>query len=368
MMGKRIFFEPPHSVVYRLNYFFCALCLFCAVLCASCDKKESARTQTVLGTVCSINAYTDGTPALYDILFSRLEEIEQRFSVHRDDSDISAINRAAGVRPVFVHNDVFYVISVALFYAELSGGLFDPTVGPLVSLWNINSENPHVPSSAELQSVLPLIDWRKVSISASDGNSVFLHQAGMALDLGAIVKGYAADEMARILGEQQVKAAIINLGGNVYAFGKKPNSSVWNIGIKNPELPESEPAAVIHAAPNTTVVTSGAYERFFVQNGIRYHHILNPRTGFPAESSVASATVVWRSSLDADALSTIAFLLGPEAYSRLPIFTNPEPFGGVYDRQLGAVFIATDGSIQASKNLSQKIEAYGALPATISFF
>ena len=319
---------------------FCAVLLSLCLLFSSCSRRESSQlwTWNLLGTVCSVNALGDGDERLRTAIGGRLEEIDSLFSVNRPESDVSRVNAAAGKARVVVSPEVFFVLEAALDFARKSGGSFDPTVGPLVTLWGIGTDHEKVPSQAELDAALALVDWRKVSLDAAD-RSVFLEDEGMALDLGGIAKGYAADELARILRERKSRRAIVDLGGNVYLFGSKKDGSAWNVGIKNPADGGSTVAAVLPLAGGRSVVTSGAYERFFISGGRRYHHIIDPKTGFPSEGEVASATIVSPSSMEADAMSTSAFIMGMEAFVRA--------FPSV-----SCVFIFADGGIYASEDLS----------------
>ena len=229
-------------------------------------------------------------------------------SVNIAASDVSSINAAAGIAPVQVHEDVFKVIERALFFAEISGGAFDPSVGPLVSLWGIGGKNPRIPSQAEIDEVLPLINWRNIELDRRT-HSVFLKRQGMALDLGAIAKGYAADEAAAIVKSARIKRAIIDLGGNIVTCGEKKDKNPWKVGIQNPNEKRGAYIGIVQVTKQS-VVTSGVYERFFEEGGVRYHHIFSPSIGYPAENELLSVTVIANNSIDADALSTAVFVLG----------------------------------------------------------
>ena len=236
-------------------------------------------------------------------------------SVNIAASDVSHVNAAAGVAPVQVHEDVFRVIERALFFAELSGGAFDPTVGPLVFLWGIGGENPRVPSQAEVGEVLPLTNWRDIELDRLT-HSVFLKRRGMALDLGGIAKGYAADEAASIIKEARIKRAIIDLGGNIFTCGEKKDGSLWRVGIQYPGEERGVYIGIVQVKEQA-VVTSGVYERFFEKNGNRFHHIFSPSSGYPAENGLLSVTIIANNSMDADALSTAVFVMGYEKGSAL---------------------------------------------------
>ncbi len=264
----------------------------------------------LLGTVCTVNLYGGGTERALDAVFTRLHEIEDRMTVERD-SEVSRVNKAAGVRPVKVSADTFSVIAAGLERSRVGGGLFDITVGPLVKLWGIGTEKARVPSAQEIRAARAKVDYRRVRLDRKAG-SVFLEDRGMALDLGGIAKGYASDEAQRILGENGVSHAIINLGGNVETLGLKPDGSLWRIGIQDPGKPRGEYLGVVKVG-QTAVVTSGVYERYFEEKGVRYHHIMDPRTGYPARSGLLSVTVVAERGIMADGSSALAFILGREA-------------------------------------------------------
>ena len=209
-----------------------------------------------------------------------------------------------------VPQEVIYVLQEALRIAERTGGAFDPTIGPLVDLWDIGGDNSQVPSQEAIERAISLVDWRLVELD-TEACTVFLPKEGMSLDLGGIAKGFAADQLVAIAQEAGVQRALFDLGGNIYAFGAKADGSPWRVGVKNPQSPAGEPALAV-AVKDFSIVTSGMYERFFEQDGVRYHHILNPATGFPVWNDVQSVTIVSKSSMLADALSTSVFILGQE--------------------------------------------------------
>jgi thiamine biosynthesis lipoprotein len=271
---------------------------------------------------------------VYREIFDRFREIESRMSVTLPGTEVDRINANAGIGPVAVHADVFEVLELAVRYAGLSGGAFDPTVGPLVSLWNIGGEEPRLPPQEEIEALLPLINWRDLELDR-EGSTVFLKKPGMALDLGAIAKGYAADEAAKLLRKNRIKRAIIDLGGNILVYGEKRDKSPWRVGIQNPLDGRGAYIGIVEIR-DQTVVTSGVYERCFEAAGVRYHHILSPAGGYPVRNGLLSVSIVTRRSVDADALSTAVFVLGYERGKALV-----ESLEGT-----GAVFIFEDRSIR----------------------
>lgn len=346
--------------LFRLKSFLCfktTLIFFCLIF-VSCSKSYTGpKTVKALGTVCTVNAYDDGSDELYSQITECLNKIENQFAVNIETSDISRINSLAGKQAVTVSDDVIYVLKKSLYYAELSEGEFDPTIGPLVKLWGINTDSEHIPEPEEINHALEKIDYKKLKI---ENNTVMLEEEGMLIDLGAIAKGFAADKVVQILEKNKVKKAVIDLGGNIYVYGKKENNLPWKLGIRDPEAKEGNPALAVSFTESTTVVTSGVYERFFMEDGKRYHHILSTKTGYPVQSGILSSTITDTSSIDADALSTISFILGPERFGNL-YAQNDEL------KNKGVIFIKENGEVIASQNLLQKLDAYNQKYKNISY-
>ena len=297
------------------NLLISAFAMLVFTACAPAAQSEIARTDFVLGTVCSIRLINGGTTKTTDEIFQRLRQIEDRMSANKDGTEIAAVNAAAGKEAVHVSEDTFFVISKALAYAKLTNGAFDPTVGPLVKLWNIGTDYARVPQKSEIASALKLIDYRNVELDPKN-QTVRLLLPGMKLDLGAIAKGYSADEVAKILEKHKVKAAVVDLGGNVLVYGKKKDGSQWRVGVQDPRSERGEYIGLVTGG-TMTVVTSGVYERFFIQDGKRYHHILDTKTGYPVDNGLISVSIITESSIDADALSTSLFALGLEKGMKL---------------------------------------------------
>ena len=284
----------------------------------SCNYGSSGAEGTlVMGTYCSIDLYENGTALLYKRLFARLSELELIFSANRDDSELAKINQNAGIEAVAISPELYIVLERALYFAEETGGVYDPTVGPLVKLWGIGTEN-RIPGDEEIAAALDLINYRDVELKLIDGTSAtaFLKRKGMALDLGSIAKGFAADELCTILSEAGVPRALIDLGGNIYVWGKKKSGEPWNIGIQDPYGERGSYIGILKLQDSCSVVSSGVYERFFTDQGKNYHHIMelaeNGKRGYPIENGILSTTIIAVSSMDADALSTACFLLGYE--------------------------------------------------------
>ena len=268
-----------------------------------------SRTEFVLGTSCTVTLYDHATKDTLDAAFRRLHEIDQRMSVNAPGSELDEVNAQAGRRPVPVTPDVFAVMKRALALAELSGGLFDPTVGPLVKLWGINTDHARVPSPAEIEAARKLIAWREVVLDEPAG-TIYLERPGMQIDLGGVAKGFSADEVVGILKARGVTSALVDLGGNIFAVGSKTDGSPWRIGIQNPDSPRGTYFGIATVV-NKTLVTSGVYERFFIKHGRRYHHIMDTRTGAPVDNGLESVTVITDRSFDADGVTLSLFAMGP---------------------------------------------------------
>ena len=314
-----------------------AVTLAIAILGACSNKTDASRAELLMDTVCSVTLYDQAKADVYRDIFNRIREIENRMSVHLEGTDIERVNAAAGISPVQVHEDVFEVIERALYYAGISGGAFDPTVGPLVSLWGISGDNPRLPSQEEIDAVLPLVNWRDIELDR-ENNSIFLKKPGMALDLGAIAKGYAADEAAAIIRNARLKRALIDLGGNILIYGVKRDKSPWRVGIQNPLEGRGNYLGIV-SGPAQTVVTSGVYERYFETDGVRYHHIFSPSDGYPARNGLLAVTIVTGISMEADALSTAVFVMGYEKGRALV-----ESLDGIE-----AIFVFEDLSVRKTK-------------------
>jgi len=327
-----------------LHYQFARVFIILMAAFAACKPaSRGPESQYVLGTFCTINLFDKGNNKLYSRVFGRIRYLEDIFSANQEGTDLDKVNKSSGLYPVKVRPELIDVLEKALEYAEKSGGAFDPTIGPLVKLWGIGTGEEHVPERAEIKKALELVNYRACEINREEG-TVFLKRAGMALDLGAIAKGYAADEAARLLANEGVDSGIIDLGGNIFAMGEKKESggrgAYWRVGVQDPRADRGNYLGVL-SVKNKSVVTSGVYERFFEKDGKRYHHILSVESGFPVENGLLSVTIVSDESINADALSTAAFALGWE--KGLELITSVKGAGGI--------FVFDDLSVLVTENL-----------------
>ncbi|RKX93575.1 MAG: FAD:protein FMN transferase [Spirochaetes bacterium] len=276
--------------------------------CRRGEKSFISDTHFALGTVNTVKIPGAKAEKLIQGCFDILDSVEEKMSPNLGNSEIGAVNVNAGIKPVKVSNDTFAVIKKGLEIAALGDGYFDITIGPVVSLWGIGTDSAHVPGNSELKKALSKVDYHKVLLD-EEMQTVYLKDPGMSLDLGGIAKGWAADRIQNFLVSNGVERGIINLGGNVLVIGSKTVKDPWRVGVQNPEDSRGSYIGIIEA-DNKAVVTSGKYERYFVENGHRYHHIFDPFTGYPVENDLISVTIVATESVVADAFSTLVFVLG----------------------------------------------------------
>ncbi|MEI6831184.1 MAG: FAD:protein FMN transferase [Candidatus Omnitrophota bacterium] len=251
------------------------------------------------------------------IVFAEVERLEQLFSKYIPTSEVSVLNRAGKLK---VSPDTFYIIKKSKEFYQLTDGAFDISVAPLVELWGFSNLKTKVPTIEEINSTLKVIGSDKIILHEND-SMVEFKLPEMKIDLGGIAKGYALDCAIKKLKENKINSCLINAGGQVYALGNK-FSSPWKIAIKNPRKP-----AVLETLElnNQSASTSGDYEQFFLKDGKRYCHIINPKTGYPADTQITSVTIIADQGLTADVLSTAIFVLGKKRGEALAKqFTNIE--------------------------------------------
>jgi len=264
-----------------------------------------------LGMNTNIEYRVYGNNAQKALIFGKVEvaRLENLLSRFLPDSEISRINENAGIRSVKVSNEVYEVLSNAIRFFDISQGLFDVTISPLIDLWDYKHASV-APEEQQIQKVRSLINSRDIVLNPHK-RTAKLQRQRQSIDLGGIGKGFASDRFIKILKENDIKSAFINIGGNISTLGKKPDGTPWRVGIRHPRREGCLLGAV--EVTGLAVVTSGDYERFFIdQDGNRRHHILNPKIGYPAMSGLISVTIITDSAIVADALSTTVFIAGLE--------------------------------------------------------
>ncbi len=309
----------------RLTTLSMSLCL---LLLVGCNEAKSVKsTRFLLNTVVTLDVECD-KEALNEA-FSLCEDYENLLSKTRRESDVAKINSSGGY--VKVSKPTKEIIERAIYYGDLSGGKFDITLCPVINLWDF--EGTALPDRSEIAEALKNVDYHSVEI---DGEKV--SAGGKQIDLGGIAKGYIADRLLEFFKNKKAKSGIINLGGNVIVFGDK----AFDVGIKKP-FSDNKISATLRVK-NKSVVTSGVYERYIKDGDKVYHHILDPKTGFSAETDLFSATVIGDSSLDGDALATVCILLGRDGAARL--IENTE--------NTEAVFIDHNNNLTYTSGLKKK--------------
>lgn len=310
---------------------------------ASAEKKADPHAKTTgvgfyFDTVVYLTLW--GAPeGLVDEVWAACERYENLLSKTIATSDVSRINAANG-KPVRVDAETYAILAEAKEISRLTDGAFSVTIAPITALWSFTGTSVNsVPTDETRLNLLPLVDDQRITLG-EDGTVTL--PAGMQIDLGGIAKGYIADKVADIIREKAT-AGIISLGGNVYTVGQKPDGSRFSVAITDPLQP-SMSRSIIYTR-DCTVVTSGTYERGFNFGGVRYHHILDPKNGWPAQSDLVSATFVMASSMEADALATACIVLGSEKALAL-----------ADSLQADALFIRADGSILTTDGFMEKYD------------
>lgn len=312
------------------------------------SQEPVSATAIKLNTAVTVTIYDSQDRELLTECMNLCDKYEKIFSRTASDSELYQLNHreltpVAGTEDTFQISDpLAELIRKGLYYSELSEGAFDIAIEPLTSLWDFTAEDPQVPENRLIQEALTKCDYHNVSVS--DNNEVILKTEDTAIELGAIAKGYIADRLKDYLISQGVKSAIINLGGNVLCIGGKPNDSSFKIGIQKPFADRSETIAVMDIK-DKSVVSSGVYERCFEQDGTLYHHLLNPRTGYPYDNGLIAVTIISDESVDGDALSTTCFALGLEDGMKLA-----ESLDNVQ-----AFFVTSDYEIHYTKDFQKEI-------------
>ncbi|UZQ51202.1 FAD:protein FMN transferase [Clostridium kluyveri] len=269
-------------------------------------NKKYEKTFFALGTINTIVVYGSSCEDALNSACRRILEIDYRMSAFKNDSDVMQINHYAGLEAQKINIDTFNLLKRALDFSRTSGGSFDITIRPLTELWGFGSKQNYVPERKMIEKILPLVNYKDVLLDDKKC-TVFLKNKGQAIDLGGIAKGYAADEVKRVLLQYKIENALINLGGNIITMGHNPTGASWRIGIQNPLSVRGQYIGRV-SVTNKTVVTSGSNEQFFIKEGKRYHHIIDPRTGYPSKNELLSVTILCECSTDADAVTTALFV------------------------------------------------------------
>ena len=306
------------------------------------DIEKYTNADFAMDTVVSETLYTSGADINTQI-GEKLREMETTLlSWTEENSQISQLNNADG-KTMEVSDDLAADLEKIRQLSQDSNGAFDPTLGKIIRLWDIAGENPHVPDQSEIDTLLPEVGYEKIQV---DGNNVTLLD-GCTLDLGAVGKGMGCDQIMDYMQTQpDVVGMILNLGGSsVMTYGEKPDGSSWKVALTDPRDTEGDYLGAITLDANQFLSTSGDYEKYFIEDGIRYHHILDPKTGYPVQNGLTSVTIVCDQGYLADGLSTACFVLGLDA---------AKPLLEKYDAE--AVFVDEDKNVYVTSGLMDKFE------------
>ena len=273
-------------------------------------KDPYSDEQFLLGTYVRIRVYDEGKESALKPAFDRVKELGDKITVNQKGSEIDEVNEQAGIKPVKVSDDVYTLVKRAYEYSQDSQGGFDMAIGAITQLWRIGFDDARKPSQEEIDQALKLVDYHKIELNDKE-KTVYLKEKGMIIDLGAIAKGYITDEVVKVLKKQGVTTAIVDLGGNVYVLGYSPRgeNQDWTVGIQDPNMARGSVLGSIKER-NKTLVTSGIYERYLEVDGKKYHHLFDPKTGYPFDNDIASVTIITDKSIDGDGLSTAVFSMG----------------------------------------------------------
>ncbi|MDD2233600.1 MAG: FAD:protein FMN transferase [Desulfitobacteriaceae bacterium] len=293
------------KIIYVLSILIVLILL---TSCSISTGKSYKADGFALGTIITQEVYGRDARQVSVEAMDKLKFLEDLMTINDLDSDSSKLSMNAGKGYVELNPETISVLKSARKISDLSdGAAFDITVAPVVKAWGIGTDNPQIPSEETLKKLVPLINYQDVQIDEAS-NKASLAKPGQMIDLGGIAKGYAGDVLREIYQKNGIKSGLINLGGNVIAVGSKPDGSPWSIGIQNPRSETGGIVGIIQVS-DKAVVTSGDYQRYFEKDGKRYCHIIDPHTGYPADSGLMSVTIITSSSTDADGLAK-AFVLG----------------------------------------------------------
>ncbi len=329
-----------------------ALTLMIVAGCILQDRKEESETACVrqlfaMDTVMSFTAYGPGAEEAVEAAMEEIERLDALLSTGNESSEISQLNAAGSF---VVSEDTQTLLKEAKEIGSLTGGLFDVTIYPLMKLWGFPTGEYRVPEKEEISNLLSFVDSSQIELN---GNQVTLGE-GQEIDLGGIAKGYASDRVMEIYREYGITSGMVSLGGNIETLGRKPDGTAWKIGIQNPDLSSEAANSDILLAldvENQAVITSGGYERYFEENGETYIHILDPRTGYPADAGLLSVTVVSENGMLADALSTSLFIMGLSDAS-----AYWKTYGAEEGKSFELILVDTAGTIYATEGLESLIE------------
>jgi thiamine biosynthesis lipoprotein len=337
------------SIGYKIRLIYSVIILLATIFSFGCTlgnispPEPYKETQFLMDTIIEITAYGPNAEKGVKAAFAEFKRIHDLSNNFDANSQVSVVNQNAGKSKVVVDSDLINMVQHSNELSDKLDGVFDVTIGPLTNLWGIGHKGDFVPSQAEIDKLLPLVNYKMVELNATQ-NTIYLPKPGMMLDLGGIAKGYAADKAIEALKANGVTSALINAGGDVRVIGNKPDGKPWRIGVQDPRNSDGI-SAKISLTEWDTMETSGDYQRYIVKDGVRYSHIIDPHTGRQPRE-ISSVTIVNNNSGDGDILGTAVFVLGVDrGLELLKQFPGNE-----------AIVVTTDGKIIVTPALEGKIE------------
>ncbi len=336
---------------------FAAVLLLILMSCSPPKDNLYKETRSSMYTIVSITVSSESKAKAEEAVanaFKELDRLEKMLNFYSDDSEISMINKFASEKPVKVSRETIEIISKAIYVSDKTGGSFDITMSPVIQLWDFKEKT--IPDKEAIEEKLKSVGYKHIYID-QDKAEVSFKKRGLQINLGGILKGYAADRAADILKNHGIKAGIVAIAGDIKTFGKKTDNESWRIGIQNPRAAENpgknngknnganEIIASIELS-DMSISTSGDYERFFEQDGVRYHHLLNPWTGYPAKG-LQSVSIITKDCVLTDAFATGIFIAGLQKGMEI-----------LRENGLDGVIIDEDGNIHATNSIKDKIKFY----------
>ena len=308
----------------------------------------------LMNTIVEQKIFGHAPDSIYNASLRKLHELEGMMSFYRESSEVALLNRKAGRETVKISDWMLLVLEQAGEVSSLSDNAFSILLAPLIQLWRKSGTENKLPSNDEINKALSLCKSENLVLDKAVGTA-YLTKTGSMIDLGGIGKGFVADVCCDLYKDMQASSAFINLGGNVKVLGNRPDGKPWSVGLQHPDRPRSSCFGAVECA-GLSVVTSGGYERYQEINGVRYHHIIDRKTGYPSEPDLKSVTVLSESSMQADALSTAAFVLGLE--DGIKLIKDSNCTGAVFFTEMNEIYL-TKGIKQYFK-LSEKLPCYEA--------
>ncbi len=328
-----------------------AALLFCLAGCGPKEEQEYSKEIFAMDTYMSLKAYGDGGEEAVNEAVKEINRLDKLLSTGKETSEVGTINKTGeGV----LSADGIALMTSSLELNKLTDGAFDISIYPVMKLWGFTNQKYKVPDDESLKATLSLVDASKINFDSETGKVSF-DTPQMAIDFGAIAKGYTSSRVADIFRKHGVRWGLINLGGNVQTVGTRPDGNDWNIAILDPD--DEDALAGVISSHDKAIITSGGYERFFEENGKKYHHIIDPETGYPADGGLLSVTIVTDDGTLADGLSTSLFVMGK---------SGAISFWKEHKQEFQCVLVGDDGTIYVSDGLKDSFKPEGE--RNVSYF